>query len=98
MSQETTYEVYLVPGAQKDEAALESPVVAEHVDFYDSGVWVTHVGGRDFFPYWRIRRISEGEAATAEADDEPAGRDGEFATGTDEEDESGRESSAPEET
>ncbi|WP_049934814.1 hypothetical protein [Haloplanus natans] len=55
------------------------PLHVDAVDFYDSGVWVTHAGGRDFFPYERVLRIRE-EATGGEA--ETAGERRDAASGT----------------
>jgi len=64
MSRTQSYALYLT-----DEVTVDGdPLHADAVDFYDSGVWVTHADGRDFFPYERVLRIREGaEAATEEA-------------------------------
>jgi hypothetical protein len=56
------YAVYLTEVASAD---VDDPLHADAVDFYDSGVWVTHTDGRDFFPYERVRRIREGGADAA---------------------------------
>jgi hypothetical protein len=58
MSGTQSYAVYLTEAASADVDA--DPLHADAVDFYDSGVWVTHADGRDFFPYERVRRIREG--------------------------------------
>jgi len=54
MSEPSSYALYLTA-----EASDADPLYADAVDFYDSGVWVTHAAGRDFFPYERVRRIRE---------------------------------------
>lgn len=47
-----------------DEVSVDAdPLHADAVEFYDSGVWVSHADGRDFFPYERVLRIREGVAA-----------------------------------
>lgn len=55
------YSVYLVEreGSQGGERQVTSPVSGTDVDFYDSGVWLTHETGRNFFPYDEIRTIRE---------------------------------------
>ena len=58
MSGTQSYAVYLTEEASADFDG--DSLHADALDFYDSGVWVTHAGGRDFFPYRRVRRIREG--------------------------------------
>jgi hypothetical protein len=79
-----SFGVYLTEEAAT--AVDGDPLVAEAVDFYDSGVWVTHADGRDFFPYGRVVRIREdvdggveaaGDDAEAEAGGESEGGVGE---------------------
>ncbi len=54
------YEVYLVPkGKRGAEQNIVSPVEGENIDFYDTGIWLTRKGGRNFFPYEQIRTIRE---------------------------------------
>ena len=62
----TTFEVYL-----KDASTGESPVTSDHLDFYDSGVWVQLYAAREFYPYEQVAKIREVDSATTEAD-EPA--------------------------
>jgi len=88
MTAQQSYAVYLT-----EEASIGGGdhLQADSIDFYDSGVWVTHAGGRDFFPYGRVLRIREGvadaegdtgtEADTAEAA-QPAGERRDAASGT----------------
>ncbi|MFB6121879.1 MAG: hypothetical protein ABEJ78_00265 [Haloferacaceae archaeon] len=59
-----TYVVYLTAATVADEPTVESPISTDHIDFYDSGVWVSRDVGRDFFPYERIRLIREGTDGT----------------------------------
>jgi len=71
-----SYAVYLTDEAS---AAVDAdPLHADAVDFYDSGVWVTHADGRDFFPYERVLRIREGSEseATVERRDAASGTTG----------------------
>jgi hypothetical protein len=59
MTGNQSFAVYLT-----DETDLDGdPLQADSIDFYDSGVWVSHTGGRDFFPYGRVLRIREGAVA-----------------------------------
>jgi len=57
MTGQQSFAVYLTEEASPGDA----PLRADDVDFYDSGVWVSHADGRDFFPYERVLRIREGE-------------------------------------
>lgn len=41
---------------------LESPVTGQRLDFFDTGVWVEHDEGRDFFPDGRVQVVREREA------------------------------------
>lgn len=58
---ESTYSVYLIErsGEQGGERGVTSPVQGHGLDFYDSGVWLNHENGRNFFPYEQIRTIRE---------------------------------------
>jgi hypothetical protein len=76
MTTTQTFEVYLTDEAS-DEFGAES-IRADSVDFYDSGVWLSHADGRDFFPYRRVLRIREG----ASTDDASAGERRDAASGT----------------
>jgi len=78
MSRTQSYALYLT-----DEVTVDGdPLHADAVDFYDSGVWVTHADGRDFFPYERVLRIREGaEEATAD-EAETTGERRDAASGT----------------
>jgi len=58
MSANQSYTLYLTDEVSADVDG--DPLHADTVDFYDSGVWVTHADGRDFFPYERVLRIREG--------------------------------------
>lgn len=61
--------------AVADELDVDSPLEADAIDYYDSGIWVTHAAGRDFFPYDQLLAIRERETAPADApgaDVEPA--------------------------
>jgi hypothetical protein len=64
MSGSQSFTVYLTEEASVDDDG--DPIRADDIDFYDSGVWVSHAGGRDFFPYERILRIREGTADVAD--------------------------------
>jgi hypothetical protein len=82
MSHTPSYALYLT-----DEVTVGSdPLHADAVDFYDSGVWVTHADGRDFFPYERVLRIREGAEAVGEeatgGEAETAGERRDAASGT----------------
>ncbi|WP_198662035.1 hypothetical protein [Halorussus litoreus] len=73
---ESTYSVYLVQrhGEQGGKREVTSPVSGHELDFYETGVWLDHDTGRNFFPYGQIRTIREhpeddptdSEAATSE--------------------------------
>jgi|GEM_PF-3169718 len=71
MTGQQSFTVHLTEAASVGDA---STLHADSIDFYDSGVWVSHAGGRDFFPYERILRIREG-VATDEAETEAAEAD-----------------------
>jgi hypothetical protein len=81
MTAQQSFAVYLT-----EESSLDGdPLHADSIDFYDSGVWVSHTGGRDFFPYERVLRIREGAVADeTEADtaDAPTGERRDAASGT----------------
>jgi hypothetical protein len=73
MSGTQSYAVYLTEAASDDADVDGGQLHADALDFYDSGVWVTHAGGRDFFPYERVLRIREGaDEPAAEGDSERA--------------------------
>ena len=74
-----SYAVYLTEEGSADIDG--DPLHADAVDFYDSGVWVSHAGGRDFFPYRRVRRIREGGVEST-TEDELAGERRDAASGT----------------
>lgn len=86
MSGTQSYAVYLTDEASADVGG--DPLHADAVDFYDSGVWVTHADGRDFFPYERVRRIREGaddlgaEGTSERSEDETTGERRDAASGT----------------
>ncbi|MFB6108960.1 MAG: hypothetical protein ABEJ82_09020 [Haloplanus sp.] len=66
------YEVHLTSDASAN-LDVETPVSADGVDFYDSGVWVSWAEGRDFFPYERVlcvreARASRGASTSAESE------------------------------
>jgi hypothetical protein len=63
MSASATYELYLTDEAADAFDAM--PIAVDAVEYYDSGVWVTHADGRDFFPYERVVRIRERPAGSA---------------------------------
>jgi hypothetical protein len=52
------FEVSLTEAASADVDG-DGSIRADDLEFYDSGVWVSHAGGRDFFPYERVLRIRE---------------------------------------
>ncbi|WP_435067312.1 hypothetical protein [Haloplanus sp. C73] len=76
MTETQSFAVYLTDEA--DPGIDDDPIRADAVDFYDSGVWVSHGGERDFFPYRRIVRIREQPAAqpTGERRDASSGSAG----------------------
>lgn len=56
MEHDVVYRVHLTA----DPTTRESPTVeTEHIDYYDSGIWVHLEEGRDFYPYERIAVIQE---------------------------------------
>ena len=78
MSHTQSYALYLT-----DEVTVDGdPLYADAVDFYDSGVWVTHADGRDFFPYERVLRIREGAGGAADDEAEATGERRDAASGT----------------
>jgi hypothetical protein len=77
MTGQQSFAVYLTEEASPDDGPLE----ATGIDFYDSGVWVSHAAGRDFFPYERVLRIQEG-GPDAGDDDRPTGERRDAASGT----------------
>lgn len=84
MTAQQSFAVYLTEESSLD----DGPLHAEGIDFYDSGVWVSHTDGRDFFPYERVLRIREGAVADetgadeAGAADAPTGERRDAASGT----------------
>lgn len=73
-----SFAVYVTDEVSTD---VGDPILADGIDFYDSGVWVSHADGRDFFPYERVLRIRE----TVRGDDEgdrPTGERRDAASGT----------------
>ncbi|AZH24180.1 hypothetical protein [Haloplanus aerogenes] len=90
MTAQQSFAVYLTEEASIDDG---DHLQADTIDFYDSGVWVSHAGGRDFFPYERVLRIRDG-AADADAgadtapdvesveDDQPTGERRDASSGT----------------
>ena len=84
---ERTYSVYLIErhGDQGGKREVTSPVVGDEVDFYDSGVWLSHETGRNFFPYGQVRTILEhpaGQGPDRESEPYPeSGSDGSRAEG-----------------
>ena len=70
MSANQSYALYLTDEVSADVGG--DPLRVDAVDFYDSGVWVSHADGRDFFPYERVLRIREGsEDPAGEATESP---------------------------
>ena len=57
-----TYHVHLA-SELVDELDVESPVETDHIDYYDTGLWVSHESGRDFYPYHQVLTIHERPAA-----------------------------------
>ncbi|WP_251341803.1 hypothetical protein [Haloplanus halophilus] len=81
MTDTQSFEVFLTDEASADFG--EASIRADSVEFYDSGVWVTHADGRDFFPYRRVLRIREGAETAAGAGAEgSAGERRDAASGT----------------
>jgi len=81
MTGNQSFAVYLTEETDLD----GDPLQADSIDFYDSGVWVSHTGGRDFFPYGRVLRIREGAVADetgSDAADTPTGERRDAASGT----------------
>ena len=70
MPETRSFEVVLTEEAAS--AVGDASLAADALDFYDSGVWVTHAAGRDFFPYERLVCIRE---VAAERESEAAGDD-----------------------
>jgi len=80
MTNKQSFAVYLTEEASFDGGG---PLRADGIDFYDSGVWVSHAGGRDFFPYERVLRIREAAADTAGVEaDVPTGERRDASSGT----------------
>jgi len=77
MTDQQPFAVYLTEEAGHD----DGPLQAASIDFYDSGVWVSHADGRDFFPYERVLRIREG-GPDAGTDPTPTGERRDAASGT----------------
>ncbi|SEA38739.1 hypothetical protein SAMN04488065_2926 [Haloplanus vescus] len=67
-----SFAVYLTEEAYPDDG---EPLQADAIDFYDSGLWVSHGGERDFFPYERVVRVRE------HTDDPPTGERRDAASG-----------------
>ncbi|GAB6860672.1 hypothetical protein ACFR97_07940 [Haloplanus litoreus] len=81
MTAAQTFEVYLTDEASDEFGA--GAIRADSVEFYDSGVWLSHADGRDFFPYRRVLRIREGAGADdTTADDTSTGERRDAASGT----------------
>ena len=78
MSHTQSYALYLT-----DEVTVDGdPLHADAVEFYDSGVWVIHADGRDFFPYERVLRIREGAEEGTDDEAETTGERRDAASGT----------------
>lgn len=80
MSTQTTYEIHLadVPNVPKH-------VTTDHVEYFESGIWVQAEAGRTFFPWGRVTMIRETVSGT------PAGTEGTPAAETTDEPEDGEE-------
>ena len=64
---EKVYDVYLVPSERSEgNRNIVSPVEGHDAEFYDTGVWLSREGGRNFFPYKQVRTIREHRRETAE--------------------------------
>ena len=74
MTGSQSFAVYLTDEARP--GAGNGPLQADALDFYDSGVWVTHGSERDFFPYGRVLRIRETDQPTGERRDASGGSAG----------------------
>jgi len=74
-----TYRVYL--SEESPHPAIESPIEAGLIDYYDSGIWLHLETGRVFLPYEQVQLITqghpesagdaEGDVATDEEPEEP---------------------------
>lgn len=74
---DTAYEVHLTD-AVAEQLEVDSPVTTDHVDFYDSGLWVGTRDGRDFYPYEHVLTVRERSTRTRRAGREtPATVEGE---------------------
>lgn len=70
MSTDPSTQIYHVHLADDVAASLDlaTPIETEHIDYYESGIWVSTADGRDFFPYEHVLTIRErttGEAVVA---------------------------------
>jgi hypothetical protein len=57
-TQRHSYEVHLTADIV-EELGIDSPISTDRIDYYDSGLWVTHQEGRDFYPYDHVLTIHE---------------------------------------
>lgn len=78
-TRQQTYEVHLASDVAED-LGVDSPVETDHIDYYDSGIWVAVEAGRDFYPYGHVLAIRERPATREPArsageagDEEPTG-------------------------
>lgn len=58
-----TYRVYL--SEESPHPAVESPIEATLIDYYDSGIWLHLDAGRVFVPYDQVQLITQGLPGTA---------------------------------
>lgn len=65
MPDHDTYRVYLREASPHP--AVTSPVETDHIEYYDSGVWLDRSGGRVFLPYHQIQLIAEGDPGDDDA-------------------------------
>jgi len=77
-TQRHSYEVHLRADVV-EELGIDSPISTERIDYYDSGLWITHQEGRDFYPYDHVLTIHERppaqEATATEAGSQEASPD-----------------------
>ncbi len=65
MPDHDTYRVYLREASPHP--SVTSPVETDHIEYYDSGVWLDRAGGRVFLPYHQIQLIAEGDPGGEDA-------------------------------
>lgn len=64
-----TDSVYHVYVEDIGDAAVDSPIESEQMDFFDSGVWAYTERGREFYPYERVQLIREVDVSELESED-----------------------------